>query len=176
MPTPSRALNNNYNDCKLIKLDANDPKSPLFVAQEGYAPSDPTGRMRLFYLQRDGFWIDEIARSTRPDSEAGDVVFETTTEAMQALSGLLGKPLIRELPVTEADIQAYAARVRGGSPEELLRQFLARYRAAKGRACPVFHHEITHPPHRCRRTARLVRFALRLLHIRRAGRTRLGSR
>lgn len=134
MPTPARALTNDYRDCKLIKLDANDPTSPLVVAQEGYAPGDPTSRMRMFYLQRDGFWIDEIARSTRPDSEAGDVVFENSSQALQALSSLFGKPLVRELPVTEADIQTYMARVRGGSAEELLRQFLARYRAAKGKA------------------------------------------
>lgn len=134
MPTPSRALTNDHNDCKLIKLDANDPKSPLVVIQEGYAPSDPTCRMRLFYLQRDGFWIDEIARSTVPDSEAGDIVFETSAEALKALSGLFGKPLVRELPVTEGDVQAYMARAKGGSAEDLFRQFLARYRAAKGRA------------------------------------------
>jgi hypothetical protein len=131
MPTPSRPLTNDYRDCKLIKLDASDPNSPLIVAQEGYAPGDPTSRMRMFYLQRDGFWIDEIARSTRPDSEAGNVVFENAGEALKLLTGLFGKPLIRELPVTEADVQTYMARVRGGSAEELLRQFLARYRAAK---------------------------------------------
>ena len=134
MPNPPRALTNNYKDCKLIKLDANDPNSPFIVAQEGYAHEDPTARMRMFYLQHDGFWIDEIARSTRPDSEAGDVVFESTADAMKALSGLLGKPLIRNVPVTEADIQAYLSRVRGGSSEELFRQFLARYRAAKGKS------------------------------------------
>lgn len=132
MPTPTRALTNNPNDCKLIKLDANDPKSPLVVMQEGYAPSDATSRMRMFYLQHDGFWIDEIARSTLPDTEAGDVVFETSAEALRALSGLAGKPLIRELPVTGGDVQAYKARAQGGSAEELFRQFLARYRAAKG--------------------------------------------
>jgi hypothetical protein len=134
MPTPSRALTNDYKDCQLIKLDAKDPASPLIVAQEGYAPGDPAARMRLFYLQHDGFWIDEIARSTRPDSEAGDVVFESTSEAVKALSGLFGKPLIRALAVTDADVQAYKSRVGSGSPEDLLRQFLARYRAAKGQA------------------------------------------
>jgi len=133
MPTPSRVLTNDYKDCKLIKLDANDPKTPLVIAQEGYAPSDPNCRMRLFYLQRDGLWIDEIARSTRPDSEAGDVVFETSAEALKVLSGLFGKPFVRNLPVTEADAQAYMARMQGGSPEEMLRQFLARYRATKGK-------------------------------------------
>ncbi|MEO7319566.1 MAG: hypothetical protein ABIZ56_11305 [Chthoniobacteraceae bacterium] len=134
MPTPTRVLTNDYKDCKLTKLDSNDPASPLVVMQEGYAPSDPNCRMRMFYLQHDGFWIDEIARSTRPDTEASDIVFETAAEAMKALSGLFGKPLIRDLPVTQADAQAYMARVQGGSPEELLRQFLARYRAATGKS------------------------------------------
>ncbi len=134
MPTPTRALTNNYNDCKLIRLDSDDPKSPFIVAQEGYIPGDPTFRMRMFYLQHDGFWIDEVARSTRPDSEAGEVVFETTADVLQVLSGLFGKPLIRELPVTAADIEAYGTRIRGHSPKDLFRQFLARYRAAKGSA------------------------------------------
>lgn len=129
MPTPTRALTNSYQDCKLIKLDSNDPKSPKVVMQEGYAPGDATCRMRLFYLQRDGMWIDEVARSTRPDSEAGDIVFESSSEAVQVLASLGNKPLIRELPVSEADVQAYMSRAKGGSPEELFRQFLARYRA-----------------------------------------------
>jgi len=133
MPTPSRVLTNDHRDCRLIKLDANDVNSPLVVAQEAYAPGDPAGRMRMFYLQRDGQWIDEIARSTRPDSEAGDIVFETSREAIQTLAGLLGTPLIRHLPVTDADIQAYLARMKSvSSPEAALREFLARYRAAKG--------------------------------------------
>ncbi|MEO8351344.1 MAG: hypothetical protein ABI680_06400 [Chthoniobacteraceae bacterium] len=132
MPTTTRALTNDYKDCKVIKLDANDPKSPLVVMQEGYAPGDPNSRMRMFYLQHDGLWIDEIARSTRPDSEAGDVVFESSAEAIRVLSGLFGKALVRALPITDADIQAYKSRVQVGSPDELLRQFLARYRATKG--------------------------------------------
>jgi hypothetical protein len=131
MPTPVRALTNDFSSCRLIRLDIADPKSPLVVMQEGYAPGDPTCRMRMFYLQRDGFWIDEIARSTRPDSEAGEVVFETAAEALKLLSQLFGKPLIRELPVSASDVEAYIARVKGGSPAELFRNFLARCRAAK---------------------------------------------
>jgi hypothetical protein len=134
MPTPSRALTNDYHDCKLIMLDANDPTSPLVVLQEGYAPTDPSFRMRMFYLQHDGFWIDEIAHSTLPDAEAGDIVFETSADALEVLAGLFGKPLVRDLPVTDADARAFMALVKSGSPEGVLRQFLARYRAAKGRA------------------------------------------
>jgi hypothetical protein len=132
MPTPTRALTNDYRDCKLVKLDPDDPKSPLVVMQEGYVSGDPTSRMRLFYLQRDGMWIDEVARSTRPDTEIGDIVFDSYAEAVQTLSTLLGKPMIRAIPVAEADIQAYIALGRGSSAEQIARQFLARYRASKG--------------------------------------------
>jgi hypothetical protein len=134
MPTPTRVLTNDYKDCKLIKLDSKDSKSPMVVMQEGYSPSDATCQMRMYYLQHDGFWIDEIARSTLPDSECGDIVFETSADAISVLSRLLGKPLIREVPVNESDVRAYMARVKGGSPEELFRGFLARYRASKGKA------------------------------------------
>lgn len=134
MSTAIRVLTNNHNDCKLIKLDSNSPTSPLVIIQEGYAPNDPTFRMKMFYLQHDGFWIDEIARSTRPDTEAGDIVYETSADALKVLSGLFGAPQVRELPVTEADIQTYMNRAKSAPPEELFRQFLARYRAAKGGA------------------------------------------
>lgn len=133
MPNQASAITNSSQDCKLIKLDPNDPASPLVVMQEGYAPNDPTCRVRMFYLQRDGMWVDEFGRSTRPENEIGDVVFDTSAAAIKTLSGLFGKPLIRELPVTEADVQGYLSRVRGASPEDLLRQFLARYRAVQGK-------------------------------------------
>ncbi len=60
-----RALTNDHKDCKLIKLNPADPTSPYAVMQEGYDSADPTCRMRMFYLQRDGQWIDEIARSAQ---------------------------------------------------------------------------------------------------------------
>src|SRR5205814_848078 len=81
-PMPKRNLTNDYQDCHLIKLDPHDLRSPIVVTQEGCAPDDPLARTRLFYLQRDGQWIDEIARSTRPDTEAGEIVFERTGEAV----------------------------------------------------------------------------------------------
>ena len=134
MPTPTRALTNDSRDCKLIKLDADSPKSPCVIMQEGYDPKDPRCSMRMFYLQHNGFWIDEIARGTLPDRDAGDVVFESVPEAMQALAKLFGKPLVRALPVTEAQTEAHLARMKSlGSPKDALRDFLARYRAARGR-------------------------------------------
>lgn len=134
MPNPARAITNDYKDCQLIRLDPNDPASPLAVTQQGYAPGDPNSRVRLFYLQRDGYWIDEIAQSARPDDEIGQVVYENSADAMRVLSGLFGKPLILQRTVSEADTQAYLSKVQNGTPAELLRQFLARYRAAKNKS------------------------------------------
>ena len=111
-----RALTNDYRDCKIIKIDPADPTSPYGVMQEGYDPNDPTYRTRMFYLQRDGQWIDEIARSARPDSEGGDVLFETSAEALELLGRLRGKPVVRDLPVSQDEMKNYLARVGSGSP------------------------------------------------------------
>ena len=133
LPT-MRALTNDYKDCKIIKIDPADPTSPYGVMQEGYDPNDPTYRTRMFYLQRDGQWIDEIARSARPDSEGGDVLFESSAEALELLGRLRGKPVVRDLPVSQDDDEKLPrTRWQRQFPQELLRQFLARYRAAKGK-------------------------------------------
>ena len=134
MPKAARALSNSYQDCTLVKLDPADPKSPLVVMQEGYSPSDASCRMRMFYLQRDGFWIDEVARSTRPESEIADIVFDTAGDAVNTLSRLFGKPLVREIPVSEADVQKYMTTARGGSSPEHFKNFLKRYRNSQSRA------------------------------------------
>src|SRR5260370_28288106 len=65
-----RALTNDYKDCKIIKIDPADPTSPYGVMQEGYDPNDPTYRTRMFYLQRDGQWIDEIPAARGPIPKA----------------------------------------------------------------------------------------------------------
>src|SRR4051794_4471001 len=97
-----RYLTNDYHDLKVVKLDASASRSPVIVTQEGCSPDDPHSRTHLFYLQRDGQWIDEIARSTRPDHEAGEIVFEDMSDAVQLLGTLFGKPRVRAIPTTDA--------------------------------------------------------------------------
>jgi hypothetical protein len=134
MATPARALTNNYQDCRLIKLDPNDPKSPVVIVQEGYAHGDLTFRMALYYLQRDGLWIDEIARSSVSDKEVEAIIFDNSGEALKVLGTLIGKPMVRTLPIKEADVQAYIAKAKSvGSAEVYLQDLLKRYRASQGR-------------------------------------------
>ena len=127
-----RTLTNDYGDCRMIRLDPAERRSPFIVLQEGCAPDDMRARTRVFYLQHDGVWIDEVARSKRPDSEIGDIIFETTAEAVHLLSSLFGKAKVRDLPVTDADVEDYIAKVQAlSSAEVAYRDLLARYRAAK---------------------------------------------
>ena len=130
---PKRFLTNDYRDCSMIRLDPAERHSPFVVMQEGCAPDDMQARTRVFYLQHDGVWIDEVSRSKRPDSEIADIVFESTAEAVQLLSRLFGKAKVRDLPVTEADTEAYIERVKSfSSAEDAYRNLLARHRAARG--------------------------------------------
>ena len=116
-------------------MDPSARRSPLIVSQEGCAPNDPLAKTKLFYLQRDGEWIDEVAHSTRPDLEAGDIIFDSPGEPLKLLSSLFGKPVVRNLPTTDADVEAYIARAKAvTSPVDAYREFLARYRAAKAKA------------------------------------------
>src|SRR4051812_15341339 len=129
-----RYLTNDYHDCRLVRLDPRDSTSPIVVTQEGCAHDDPLAKTHLFYLQRDGHWINEIARSTRPDSEVGQIVFERPGEVVQLLATLFGKAKVRAIATTEADTEAYIAKAKSyPSTEAAYRDFLARYRAAKGK-------------------------------------------
>jgi len=115
----------------MIRLDPAERHSPFVVLQEGCAPDDMQARTRVFYLQRDGVWIDEVARGKRPDAEIGDIIFETTAEAFQLLSRLFGKARVRDLPITEADVEAYIEKVKSfTSAEDAYLDLLARYRSA----------------------------------------------
>jgi hypothetical protein len=58
-------------------------------------------------------------------------VFDTAAEALELLGSLGKSPLILGAPVSEEDVRAYLARVRNGSPEDMARELLARYREAK---------------------------------------------
>jgi hypothetical protein len=85
--------------------------------------------MSLYYLQRDGKWIDEFSRSSVAAKEPVEIIFDTSADALQVLSKLVGKPAIRSLPVTEAEIREYIAKAKDVSTS--IRELLARYRAAK---------------------------------------------
>lgn len=124
-----KALTNNYNQCRLIRLDENATNSPFAVLQEGYDAKDPTMRMSFYWLQRDGTWVEDIARTALPEGQKFDSVFENVTDAMNLLASLSGEPQIERIPLTAEVIEQHIATLKNSSIEALMRQFLASYRA-----------------------------------------------
>jgi hypothetical protein len=47
---------------------------------------------------------------------------------------MFGKPLVREIPVSEADVQKYMTTAQGASSPEHFKNFLRRYRNSQTRA------------------------------------------
>jgi hypothetical protein len=123
-------LTNIYQDCKLITLEPGTPGGPFVVTQLGFDPQDPRMTERLFLLQRDGTWIDQIAHPTLPPAERFHVVFDTLPEVMATLGKLTGTPEILRLPVSEAQLREHVAALQAaGTGDALVRGFLASYRA-----------------------------------------------
>lgn len=127
-----RTLTNDYSDCSLIRAEPDNPASPFIVAQRGADPEDPTFLQAVFYLQRDGLWIEETANGCRPMQDRYKVVFESVQDVVEVLGKMTGKPEIERIAVTAADLQAYIARLKSTTTEEIVRSFLASYRASKG--------------------------------------------
>lgn len=86
-------------------------------------------RMNLFWLQRDGTWVEDIARTTLPEERKFDAVFENVTDAMNLLASLAGELRIERIPLTTGIIQQRIAMLKSASIDTLVRQFLASYRA-----------------------------------------------
>jgi len=126
-----KALTNNYNHCRLVRLDENAPDSPFAVLQEGYDPQDPTMRMAFFWLQQNGTWVEDIARTALPTERKFDAVFENVTDVMNLLASLSGDPAIERFPLTAEMIEQRIAMLKSASIEALMRQFLASYRAQR---------------------------------------------
>lgn len=130
-----RQLTNAYSDCKLVNLEPSTPAGPYVVAQLGHDPEDPRLTDRLFILQRDGTWIDQIAHSTLPPEERFHIIFDTLPQVMATLGQLGGKPAIVRREASGAELRQHLAALQAaGSAEALVRSFLADYRERKGRA------------------------------------------
>jgi hypothetical protein len=128
-----RALTNAYHDCALINLEPQTPGGTYVVAQKGYAPGDPALRERLFILQRDGRWLDQVAHHALPPEEQFQGVFETVEEVIDVLRNLTGAPVVVPFHVTEDHVRTHLQNLQtSGSTEAMIRKFLAKYRASKG--------------------------------------------
>ena len=126
MPT----ITNNYQDTHVLNLGSGGKRGPYLVTQTGVAPSDPFAKERMFVLRPDGRWVDFNAYACQGKPEAMDeIVFPTTTEVMETVGKLVGRPQVLDLPVDEAGLKAWIERQKNGNPLEAARAWAAGYQA-----------------------------------------------
>jgi len=127
-----QSLTNYYGDCTLINLEPSTPGGPYVIVQKALDPQASELREELFFLRRDGVWVEEIARTTLPDEDRFAVVFERLDEVIETLEGLNGTPEILRVAVSRAQIDEYLVMIRAaGSSEGMIRGLLSRYRTAR---------------------------------------------
>jgi hypothetical protein len=110
------ALINSYLHCQLVDIGAGEGRhGPFIITQAGFDPEDLYMSESVFYLRRDGLWIDEIAQISRPDEERMLILYEDAEEAAKALKFLGGTPLIVRYPLSKSAIQTRIVELRCGA-------------------------------------------------------------
>ena len=124
-----RALTNSYHDCQLVDVGAHaGRRGPFIILQSGFDPEDLYMCESVFYLRRDGLWIDEIAQMGRPDDERMLILYEDAEEAARALQLLRGLPLVVRYPHCQSDVRTRIVELQSGA------SFALRF----GRLVPLF--------------------------------------
>jgi hypothetical protein len=125
------AISNSYTDCRLVNLEPSTPEGPFIVSQDAYDPQDPLLQAKVFFLKRDGTWVDELVHWTAEDGGAFDIVFDRVADVMKVLAELgTTVTLDRSIPDASA-VEAYLNRIKGLDAETILRNFLTRYRQSR---------------------------------------------
>lgn len=126
-----RALSNDYKLCQLVRLEPDVEDTPFVVMQEAYDPEDPKMRATLFWLQRDGTWVDDLARSSLTLEQKLEAVFESATEAMTRLSSLPPKPEIMRVELTGEVLLERIEALSGQNAQDVAREFAQIFRESR---------------------------------------------
>ena len=119
---------NDFRAVRLLDLGSKSARGPFLVTQVGVAPYDDKARERMFVLRPDGKWVDFNCYACQGRPEAMDeLVFSTSTEVMQLLARLRGKPEVVDLPIDEAGLKAWTERQKGGDVVQAARAWAQEY-------------------------------------------------
>jgi hypothetical protein len=89
------ALTNNYNHCQLLNLGYGPKgRGPFVVRQQGSAPGSMTFSDETFLLRKDGAWVINLAVFALPEKDKEQFIYQTSGEAMQLMSDLVGEPVV----------------------------------------------------------------------------------
>ena len=123
-----RTITNHYRDSHVLNLGSGGERGPYLVTQTGVSPTDPLPKERMFVLRPDGRWVDFNAYACQGNPEVIDeIVFSTTTEVMETLGKLMGRPQVLDLPVDEAGLKAWIERQKSGDPLQAALDWAAGY-------------------------------------------------
>jgi hypothetical protein len=99
-------LSNQYSDCEVLDLDPSEAKRGPFVAmQRAIDPNDPRQQENLYFLRRDGTWVECATHMSTPEKERVSIVFDALPDIIK---------LLAELPP-----QAKSVRVQALDPARL---------------------------------------------------------
>ena len=126
-----RSLSNDYKMCQLIRLEPDLEDTPFVVMQEAYDPEDPKMRETLFWLQRDGTWVDDLVRGSLTLEQKLEAVFESATEAMTRLSSMPIKPEIMRIELTAQVLLARIEALKGREAQDVAREFAHIFRESR---------------------------------------------
>src|SRR5947207_14654678 len=102
-----RTITNDYRDAQILNLGSGSERGPYLVTQPGVAPRAEIPKTRMFVLRPDGYWAEFNAYASEGKAEAMDeIVFSTTTQAMETFGQWLGMPRALAPSVAEEALKA----------------------------------------------------------------------
>ena len=125
-----RFITNNYRESQVLDLGSEGTRGPFLVMQIGVAPNEEVPKTRMFVLRPDGRWVDFSAYASQGKPEAMDeLVFFSMAHVMTTFGRLTPRPLILNLPVDAAGLDAWLERTKDQDLLVLAREWAKGYRA-----------------------------------------------
>lgn len=125
----SKALTNDYGDCRLINLGSDENGGgPFIIAQKAYDPKDEQSIESVFLLRPTGVWINELAQEGLTEERRLEILFGSVAEAVKLLESLSSTVQIERHEVTEQDLRNRVAALQGGGYERRLQRMAEEYR------------------------------------------------
>jgi hypothetical protein len=124
-----RYITNHYQDAQVLDLSSGGQVGPYLVTQTGVSPNDPVPRTHMFVLRPDGRWVNFNAFACQGKPEVMDeLAFPNMAKVIATFGNLPGKPVVLDLPVDGAGLNAWVARQKGGDPLEAARAWAVEHR------------------------------------------------
>ncbi len=130
------ALSNHYSACEVLDLDPSAERGPFVATQRAVDPDDPRQQENLYFLRRDGVWVECATHMLSPGPGRVSVLFDSLSEIITLLAELPPKVKVhRAALVDPACLAAMMQQVEAeGGLLGHIRNQVARYRERQAAA------------------------------------------